>query len=311
MSSQPLPHPGPLPNKGRERVLLHLGLFLGTCVTTFSCYRFFFGAPPLDAALFAGCALLILGSHEMGHYVMARYHGVDTSLPYFIPVPIGFGTLGAVIRIRGRIPTRDALVDIGAAGPLAGLVVAVPVLIIGMATSHAVDVAPEPLTFPGGMSLVSLVTRAYEWLLAPHTPDVADRMEFGNNLLSLGLQRAMFGSADVAATPVLVAAWFGMLVTMLNLMPIGQLDGGHLTHAWLGRRAITLGKVLAVLMGFLAMFWSVGWLVWLLVTTRVVGFKHPPVEQPEAPLSLKRKLVCLACLLGFVLTMMPVPFSAR
>lgn len=294
-----------------KRPLLHLGLFLGTCVTTFSCYRFFFQAPPLDAALFAGCALTILGAHEMGHYVMARYHGVDTSLPYFIPVPFGFGTFGAVIRIRGRIPTRDALVDIGAAGPLAGLVIAVPVLIAGMSMSHAVDVPAEPLTFPGPMSLVSVVGGAWTWLTTQSPPGVGGRMEFGNNLLSLVVQRAMFGSSEIAATPVLVAAWFGMLVTMLNLMPIGQLDGGHLTHAWFGARAIPVGRALAVVMAFLAMFWSVGWVVWLIITTRIIGFKHPAVAEPMAPLSRGRKLVCAACFVFFVLTLMPVPISAR
>jgi membrane-associated protease RseP (regulator of RpoE activity) len=290
-----------------KRVGLHVFLFLGTCVTTFSCYRFYFGASPSEAAVFAACALAILGSHEMGHWVMARYHGVDTSLPYFIPVPIGFGTFGAVIRLRGKIPTRDALVDIGAAGPLAGLAVAVPVLVAGMVTARPLDVHPGELTFPGRMSLVSVVHGAWTWLTTGHEPVFNNGMEFGNNLLSLVLQRAMYADAEVHASPLLVAAWFGMLVTMLNLMPVGQLDGGHLTHAWLGPRAVPLGKALAVGMAFLAMFWSLGWLVWLLLTTRVVGFKHPAVERPEQPMSRGRKIVCLVSALCFVLTFMPVP----
>ena len=294
-----------------RRPWLHLALFLGTCVTTFSCYRFFFGASAPEAAVFAACALGILGAHEMGHYVLARWHGVDTSLPYFIPVPFGFGTFGAVIRLRGRIPNRNALVDIGAAGPLAGLAVALPVLLVGMWTSHTVDVPVAPFQFPGQMSLVSVVQGAWSWLVTQQEPQVGNRLEFGNNLLSWLLQRAMHGDRDVAATPVLVAAWFGMLVTMLNLMPIGQLDGGHLTHAWLGRGAIPLGKALAVCMAFLAMFMSTGWIVWLFLTTRLVGFKHPEVLLPEEPLSRGRKLVCVVCFVFFALTLMPVPISAR
>src|SRR5689334_16826488 len=105
------PLPGSASTESMKRWPLHLLLFLGTCVTTFSCYRTFYGGTVIDSALFSGTALLILGSHEMGHYLMARWHGVDSSLPYFIPVPIGFGTFGAVIRIRGRIPNKNALVD--------------------------------------------------------------------------------------------------------------------------------------------------------------------------------------------------------
>ena len=131
-----------------KRPLFHLGLFLATCATT--CFAYFNQLDdrlPVkdrlsDSVLFSFCVLLILGSHEMGHYLMARRHGVDSSLPYFIPFPFGFGTMGAVIRIRARIPTRDALVDIGAAGPLAGLLVAVPLLVAGTVLSH-------PMPSPG------------------------------------------------------------------------------------------------------------------------------------------------------------------
>src|SRR4051812_13517664 len=113
-----------------KRAWLHLGLFVGTCVSSASCFHVFFDKGWGDSALFAATALFILATHEMGHWAAARRHGVDTSLPYFLPAPVGFGTFGAVIRIRGRIPTRNALVDIGAAGPLAGLVVALPLLVL-------------------------------------------------------------------------------------------------------------------------------------------------------------------------------------
>jgi membrane-associated protease RseP (regulator of RpoE activity) len=115
---------------------------------------------------------------------------------------------------------------------------------------------------------------------------------------------------DRGGAPILIGAWFGMLVTMLNLIPIGQLDGGHLTHAWFGPRAVPLGKVLALGMAFLALFYSAGWAVWLLLTTQVVGFKHPQVLQPAEPLSAGRKLICAVCFVCFALTLMPVPMTA-
>lgn len=297
----------------RSKPLLHLFLFAATCVTTSSCFHFFFGRSWADAAWFSGAALLILGAHEMGHYVMARKHGVETTLPFFIPVPFGFGTLGAVIRVRSRIPSKNALVDIGAAGPLAGLFFAVPLLVVGVLLSTPVPAGvAEHFTFPSEMSLFSVVRGGIRWLSSGNAPDVKDGLEFGDNLLLLLVQRAVNGAGMNLAQPhpVLIAAWFGLLVTMLNLMPIGQLDGGHLTHAWFGRHAIGLGKVLAGAMAFLAMFYSVGWVVWLVLTARVIGFQHPAVSDALAPLSTGRKLICALCFVFFALTLMPIPVSA-
>jgi membrane-associated protease RseP (regulator of RpoE activity) len=290
-----------------KRPLLHLGLFLATCFTSASCFHFFFAGSWPDSALFAATALLILGSHEFGHWAMARRHGVDTSLPYFLPAPLGFGTFGAVIRIRGRIPSRNALVDIGAAGPLTGLVVALPLLVLGMTMT-----APGESTasaFPDTMSLVSAVRGLVRWVGSGHAPEMDQQVGFGSNLLSMMLD-AVLVRKDRGGAPILIGAWFGMLVTMLNLIPIGQLDGGHLTHAWFGPRAVPLGKLLALGMAFLALFYSAGWAVWLLLTTQVVGFKHPQVSQPAEPLSAGRKLVCAICFVCFALTLMPVPMTA-
>ena len=109
--------------------------------------------------------------------------------------------------------------------------------------------------------------------------------------------------------PMAFAAWFGLLVTMLNLMPVGQLDGGHLTHAWFGARAVSLGRLVAVALGVLAVVGAVSWLVWLLVAWKVVRFEHPPVEQPEVPLTIGRKVVCVVSFVCFLLTVMPVPLE--
>jgi len=312
-----------------DRPLLNLGLLLATVLSTFG--TFFigpFGAGPgasradqaLGAAAFTLCLVAILGAHEMGHYLLARRHGVDTSLPYFIPLPvIGVGTLGAVIRIRGPIPTRNALVDIGAAGPLAGLLVAIPIVLWGLAHSRIDDAPSLGHAFPGENSLWVLVPELWRALTAHATgaPDATLPARgytlFGDNLLMLGLQRLVLGplpaGKEVFVHPTVIAGWFGMLVTMLNLIPVGQLDGGHLSHALFGDRARLIGKAMVAAMALLCLFYTVGWLLWLVLTTSVIGFKHPPVVWPEERLSPARKVVCLLCLIAFIICVMPVPLT--
>ncbi len=300
-----------------QRPLLHLGLLVLTLGTTFEVFLadqtsgVWNRANVLDGVAFSLCLVAILGSHEMGHWWLARWHGVDASLPYFIPLPhLGFGTLGAVIRIRSRIPTRNALVDIGAAGPLAGFVVALLVLLWGYAHATLVDVPVLASVFPPHESAFGVL----RLLLAGHPPDVIGQ-SFGDNLLTLLLQRLLVGplpeGKDVLANPYIVAGWFGCLVTTLNLFPIGQLDGGHLAFANLGRRAVGLGKLAALGLLGLVLFFNVSWLVWLLVASLVVGFRHPEVERPEEPLDGRRLLLCMACLVVFLLCLTPSPVQLQ
>lgn len=314
-----------------DRPLLHLVLLGLTVLTTFTAFLFNFSGVKLgaltvpalhDALLFSLTLVAILGCHEMGHYFFARYHRVDTSLPYFIPMPVlGVGTLGAVIRIRGQIPHRDALVDIGAAGPLAGLAVAIPCLLVGFSLS---TVEPSPLQAGAqavDTSLWSLLGLLHESLSArlAGAPAAAEPLftraylVFGDNLVMTAAQWAVLGplpeGADVNAHPMVIAAWFGLLVTMLNLVPVGQLDGGHLTYAMFGRGAERLGKLAAFGIFGLMMFASVSWAVWLLVAAKLVGFRHPPVLDERAPLSTGRRWVCALCLLAFVACLIPVPLS--
>jgi hypothetical protein len=164
-----------------------------------------------EASLFAATLLAILVAHESGHYVAARIHKVDASLPYFLPMPIlsPFGTMGAVIRMRGTIPTRRALLDIGASGPLAGLVFAIPLYAWGCAHSKLV-----PLGVEGGELGESLLLRVIERFAGPATPD----------------------GMELSLSPVAYAAWAGMFVTMINLLPVGQLDGGHVAYALFGHK---------------------------------------------------------------------------
>src|SRR5262249_51888922 len=191
----------------KDRPLLNLSLLIITLFTTFSAYLLqFAGSVPMATAvresmIFSICLILILGSHEMGHYVLARWHRVDTSLPYFIPLPLlGVGTLGAVIRIRGRIPNRNALVDIGAAGPIAGLVVAIPLLVVGIARAKVVD-EPSFSLFLGENSLWNMVSHLVQYLIglvngagAGAAAPGPSSFSLGDNLLTLVLQRLVWGA---------------------------------------------------------------------------------------------------------------------
>ncbi len=296
-----------------QRPLLHLGLLLLTVATTFEVFLsgqtsgVWNRANVLDGIAFSLSLVAILGSHEMGHFLLARRHGVDASLPYFIPLPhLGFGTLGAVIRIRSRIPSRNALVDIGAAGPLAGFLVAIPILVWGYAHAAIVDVPVAAAAFPPTESAFGVL----RLLLAGHSPDVVGQ-SFGDNLLTLLIQWLVVGplpaGKDVLANPYIVAGWFGCIVTTLNLFPIGQLDGGHLAFANLGSRAVGVGKLAALGLLGLVLFFNVSWLLWLLLASVVVGFRHPEVERPAEALDGWRVGICVACLLVFVLCLTPSP----
>jgi membrane-associated protease RseP (regulator of RpoE activity) len=233
---------------------------------------------------------------------------------------VGVGTLGAVIRLRGRIPHRNALVDIGAAGPLAGLAVALPILFWGLCHSSVVDAPSVHATFPGENSLWVLLRELFTWAMAKLThatpaPEEAltgqMQMIFGDSLLMQGLTRLAVGplpeGKDVLVHPVVIAGWFGLLVTLLNLLPVGQLDGGHLAFAMFGPRARWVGKGVAVVLFVLMLFATASWGVWLVVTSKLVGFGHPEVVEPEVPLSRGRKWICALCLVALIGCAMPIP----
>jgi membrane-associated protease RseP (regulator of RpoE activity) len=199
----------------------NLGLFLATLVSVFVTPVYFelhaTERPPLAQALahgaeFAFVLLTILVAHELGHYIAARIHKVDASLPYFIPLPLlsPFGTMGAVIRMRGIIPTRKALLDIGASGPLAGLFFAIPLYYWGVTHSKIVPIPQGDVENLGE----SLLIKALDHLFVPGIPD----------------------GMTLDYSPAAFAAWAGMFVTMINLLPVGQLDGGHVAYALFGKR---------------------------------------------------------------------------
>jgi len=257
---------------------------------------------------FALPLMAILLAHEFGHYFAARYHRVPASLPYFIPLPvIGLlGTLGAVIAMPGRIRSRNALLDIGASGPLAGLVVALPVLFWGVAASPVAP--PEHPYSQEGQSLIYL---AVKWLVHGPIP----------------------GDHDVLLHPTAFAGWAGLLLTMINLVPFGQLDGGHIAYALFGEKqnrfAIWIRRALIPLFLYslitnvlpmlqsdeppdyaLAVGNSLFWLVWYVflgLLTRFSGPDHPPCEPGE--LTPARRAVAWFSLALFVGLFMPTPFA--
>lgn len=320
---------GPGHSRRKDRPWLHALLGVLTLTSIFCTHYVVFtsedapGQRAAQAAMFSLAVFTILGCHEMGHYLMARRHGVDASLPFFIPLPLVglFGTLGAVIRLRDRIPDRNALVDIGAAGPLAGLAVAIPVLCAGLRSSVLVRFSvTEARAFPAPGSLWALGAQLGRQLLqggagssTPEEPARAIAVSFGQSLLGLGLERWIVGPIppgfELRDHPLAIAGWLGLLVTMLNLMPVGQLDGGHVTHALWGGAAERVGRLAAGVMAGLCLFFSVGWLLWLLVTVRFIGFRHPEVVHPDRPLSPARRWICWLCLLALVLCLMPLPIT--
>ena len=234
----------------------------------------------------------ILSVHEMGHYVAARLHKANVTLPYFIPMPFGLGTMGAVIRLKSPIKNRKQLFDIGVAGPLAGLAIAVPLLMIGLLTSPVQFVGtPVPGSQEGNSILYALLKFIIKGQWLP-----------GNGY-------------DVIVNAVAFPAWFGLIVTMINLLPIGQLDGGHVIYALFGRTQWRVANAVLLILIALGAYLAVAtnqllnvWLMWALLT-QVFGLRHPPPLDDITPLDRKRKLIGYATIVIFVLIFTPVPFS--
>lgn len=300
------PVPPAAPRITVRRWLIHGAALLATLVTTtyFGGWHYVgfladFGQQPpaltqSDATFWLGGlwfslpVLAILGVHEAGHYVACRYHRVDATLPLFLPAPLPLtGTFGAVIRIKDVIPHTRALFDIGAAGPFAGFVVAVPVLVAGLALSRLVPM-------PEHLEMIALgrppVYRLTQWLLWGPVP--------AGQLLHLH--------------PMARAAWFGLLATALNLFPLAQLDGGHVAYAVFGARArwITIGGAVVVLaLTFVSESW-IAWAVLIAVVLTTAGVAHPPTADDAVPLGRARTLLAAAAAIVFLLCFTPAPVQA-
>ena len=282
-------------NPPPSRALINLLLFLATVASTL-----FVGAlnelgswPAMErafpASLFAGLPfsaslLLILGAHELGHYFAARYHKVPVTLPYFIPVPSILGTMGAFIRLKAPINNRRALLDIGAAGPLAGMIFAVPILLIGLATS--------PVTQTAGSYLQEGNSILY---------GLAKLLVYGQWLPSNGF--------DVQLNQMAWAGWVGLFVTGLNLIPVGQLDGGHIAYVLFGSRARRL--FWPAIIGLILLWWLTDtptWLVWVALLFFFGRSYAEPLDN-VTPLDPRRRLIAIFSLILFFLVFVPVPLQ--
>ncbi len=267
-------------------------LFFLTCLTTLLTGSYQEGGHPfshpsdlLKGIPFAFTLMLILFIHEMGHYVTSQVYGVKTSYPYFIPgpwPPYGIiGTFGAFIKIQSPILQKKALLDIGAAGPFAGFGVAIVAICVGLYSSEIVRIdATAPMLQLGDSIIFTLLTHL--------------------------MAKVPAEGYDLALNSVAFAGWIGLFVTSLNLLPIGQLDGGHIAYALLGKKQRFLSMLMVAVL--LVLGWKAwdGWYVWA-VMAAILGVRHPPTFDEETPLDFKHRMLGIASVILFIITFMPVP----
>ncbi|MDX2031562.1 MAG: site-2 protease family protein [Blastocatellia bacterium] len=286
LQAQTVRHDRPGAITGRQ-LRFHLFLLGLTVLTTTFVVGYFWLNGLMEGLIYSFTVLTILAAHEMGHYIACRWYGVDATLPYFIPVPLPpIGTFGAFIKMRSPILTRRALFDIGIAGPIAGYVFAVPAAFIGHYFSQA----------------------------APFMPGDGESIIINDPLLFKFFQQALHLPSMLLLNPVMWAAWVGVFMTSLNLLPVGQLDGGHVAYALFGPRGHKLIGMISYLSVIGLAVYSIrngmwNWVVYVALLTLVMRVGHPPVVDASEPLGLARKLVAVIGLLIFILSFLPVPIS--
>ncbi len=237
------------------------------------------GGPSYSIAI-----MLILLGHELGHYFMSRRHGIRATLPYFLPFPFSpFGTFGAVIRMEGITPSRKALFDTGVAGPLTSLILSIPAIVIGLRLS---EIVPTSQLKEGTFRLADpLLFSFIQRLVIGHVPE----------------------TSDIILHPVGYAGWVGLFVTALNLLPIGQLDGGHIAYALFGKKSRMIYLIAILVMAFITVFYNPGWIL-LVILFIIFGFRHPAPMDDLTPLDGNRKLLGVIAFAAFFLSFTPAPF---
>lgn len=271
---------------------LHIVLFIATFLSTLAVGAL--QAQPIENITkdpskilkglpFSLTLMLILLCHELSHYIASKKHHVKATLPYFIPAPTLIGTMGAFIKIKSPITTRMALIDIGASGPIAGFIISLIATLIGLPLSQVI------------------LTKGIKGSLA-----------LGDSLLFSLLSRLILGeipdSYDVLLHPIAFAGWIGFFVTALNLIPVGQLDGGHIAYAIMGEKHIHISKILVPVLIVLGFFLWEGWLIWG-VLLLILGLRHPPVLYWETPLDKNRRAIGWITAIIFIITFIPMPFK--
>ena len=284
--------PWPGPRRHGRRVWLPAVLFVATCLSTFAAGTYFSGdwtqgpaAALLDGLKYSMAVMTILLCHEMGHFIQAWRYGVYASLPYFIPMPISpIGTFGAVIAMEPRMGDRRAIFDIGISGPLAGLVPTIFFCILGLHWSTPTAVQPAPGDFELGMS--PLFAALSYWFVP-------------------------LGAGNFNFHPVAVAGWVGLLITALNLVPVGQFDGGHILYAMLRTKAHWIARfVMIAAVAAVIAYGLFGWMV-MLFLMMMLGTRHPPTADDNVPLGWVRYVLGWLTLTLVPLGFIPVPISVR
>ena len=289
----------------QNRVWLNILLFVVTVLTTFfvgfswsAGYKYadtIFGNPQLaqDPAIlldpeiitlslvYAVVLIGILLGHELGHFLTCRYYNIDATLPYFIPAPTLIGTLGAFIKIRSPITKKQQLFDIGIAGPLTGFVLSVPAIIYGLSLSKVVPSLPREEALIFGEPLLLKIVGSFIFKGIPE-------------------------GFDVVPHPVAFAGWVGVLVTALNLFPVGQLDGGHVAYALWGQKSRKIAPIFLGIFVLMGVFFWIGWFVWALLIY-FLGLKHPRITDEDKPLSPRRRSIGYLMLVIFILSFIPDP----
>lgn len=260
---------------------------------------------------FALSLLAILLAHEFGHYIAGRLHKTPVTLPYFIPMPLPpFGTLGAFIQLKAAPKNKRVLLDIGVAGPLAGFFVAIPILLYGLWLSQVQDIPANQPVQMEGTSVIYLLAKYLifgQWLPAPFSYGDVHPLWYWIQYMFTG-RPFPIGGTDVFLHPIAWAGWGGLLVTALNLIPAGQLDGGHLSYVLFGQRARQFLPYVLVGLLILGFFWQ-GWWLWLFLISILGRTYAEPLDQ-ITPLDPRRRVVALLGLIVFLLTFTPVPLQA-
>ena len=256
---------------------------------------------------YAGSLLAILLAHEFGHYLAGRYHKIAVTLPYFIPLPLlgGFGTLGAAIRLKEPPKNKRVLLDIGIAGPLAGLVVAIPIVLVGLSNSE-LGTLPDVAILEGNsiLYLVAKYITLGEWLPMPVSFDGVHPFLYWAKYLITGLP-VPIGGQDVLLSPMAWAGWAGLLVTAINLIPTGQLDGGHTLYSLIGDKVSKSRPYILTLLLLMGLMYS-GWWLWALLIY-FLGRNHAEPYDQITPLDPNRKAMAVFTLIIFILVFIPVP----
>ncbi|MGZ7209019.1 MAG: site-2 protease family protein [Methanobacterium sp.] len=268
------------PERGESRIHINIILFLVTIATTIFAGYLFEGSI-IDGIAFAIAIMAIVGTHETAHYFAAKKHDVKATLPYFIPAPTLIGTFGAVINVKSAIPNKNALFDLGVSGPIAGIIVTVPVLIIGFSLSHIAPLQPGTMTFypPLLMQIIMSFT-------SPQVPP----------------------GYDLYMHPVAFAGWVGIIITMLNLMPVAVLDGGHISRSLFNQKihyyVSFVGIIVTILLGWYVM--AVLMAVFILFISRT----HPGALDNVTKITKNRKIVAILVAVIFILCLSPMPTIA-